>query len=369
MADDQGSKTEPGTPRQRQRARERGHVPRSMELVSALLLGGMLLLLFGLQATTARGVGDLFRDTLGRAEQVDLSMDGLPLLIASQASGLLYLLLPFLIGSVLIVLIANWLQVGFLVTTKPLEPDFSKLDPAKGFQRMFSMRGVFELAKGLLKIALVGSVAWVILQRAAPGIMSTLLMLPADATHYALSVALRLALTAAALLLVLALIDYVYQRFEFEKSIRMSKQEIREEFKNMEGDPQIKRRIKELGRKIVMNRMMQNLQTADAVITNPTHYAVAVQYELDWPAPKVVAKGKDYSALRLIKAARELGLPVHQQPELARALYRTEVDQFVPGALFRIVAQVLAHIARSDDALRRKLRGIRSKPLPVGPRR
>jgi flagellar biosynthetic protein FlhB len=336
-----------------------------MELVSALLLGGMLLLLFGLQAATSRGFSALFVDTLGKADQIDLSMDGLPLLVKSQAWGMLELLLPFLLASVLIVLIANWLQVGFMFTSKPLEPDFSKLDPLKGFQRMFSGRGVFELAKGLLKIVLVGSVAWAILQRAAPGIMATMLMLPADAMHYVLSIALRLALTTAALLLVLALLDYVYQRFEFEKSIRMSKQEIREEFKNQDGDPQVKRRIKELGRRIVMNRMMQNLQTADAVITNPTHYAVALRYELDWPAPKVVAKGKDYSALRLIKAARELGLPVHQQPELARALFKTELDQFVPGALFRTVAQVLAHIARSDDALRRKLRGVRRGGQPA----
>jgi flagellar biosynthetic protein FlhB len=226
---------------------------------------------------------------------------------------------------------------------------------------------VFELGKGLLKLLLVGSVSWVILQRSAPALMAAMGM-PAEAgVALALNTALRMALYAAALLLVLALLDYIYQRFEFEKSIRMTKQEIREEFKNQEGDPQIKRRIRDMGRKLVMNRMLQNLQTADAVITNPTHYAVALRYELDWPAPKVVAKGKDYSALRLIRAAEELGLPVYQQPELARALFKVEEEQYVPGTLFRTVAQVLAHLAKHDAALRRKLRGVREpgKPAPL----
>jgi flagellar biosynthetic protein FlhB len=368
MAEEQGSKTEPGTPQARRKARERGHVARSTELVSALLLGGMLLLLFGMQAHTSQGFTRLFVETIGKAEQHDISISGVMKFYQDQAIGLIAVLLPFLLGSIIIALVANWLQVGFLFTTKPLEPDPSKLSPVKGFQRMFSGRSVFELFKGLLKILLVGSVAVVILQRAAPEIMATLLMLPQDGLVVALSIALRLALYAAVLLLVLALLDYIYQRYEFEKSIRMSKQEIRQEFKNMEGDPQIKRRIRELGRKIVMNRMMQNLQTADAVITNPTHYAVALRYELDWPAPKVVAKGKDYNALRLIRAAEQLGLPVHQQPELARALYKTELDEFVPAALFRTVAQVLAHIAKSDAALRRKLRGVQHARFPQAER-
>jgi flagellar biosynthetic protein FlhB len=227
------------------------------------------------------------------------------------------------------------------------------------------MRGAFELGKGLLKIVLVGSVSWVILQHSAPGLINSLEMLPETGMALALNTALRLSLYAAALLLVLALLDYIYQRFEFEKSIRMTKQEVREEFKNQEGDPQIKRRIRDMGRRLVMNRMLQNLKTADAVITNPTHFAVALRYELDWPAPKVVAKGQDYSALRLIRAAEELGLPVYQQPELARALYKVDVEQFVPAALFRTVAQVLAHLARHDAALKRKLRGVRRGAAPA----
>lgn len=359
---EEGEKTEPGTPRQRQRARQRGQVARSVELVSAVLLFTVMLLIFKLEGYTSGNFTAYFRDTVGRADQIEITETYLPTFIIDQAAYVGRLLMPFLLGSVLAVLLTNFLQVGLVFSAQPLNPDLGRINPSKGFSRMFSMRSLVELLKNMLKLGVVAVVGFSILYRSAPGLMASMAMTTDAGAALGVAIAWRIAVYCCALLLVLAILDYMYQRFEFEKSIRMSKQEIKDEYKNMEGDPQIKRRIRDMGRQIIMSRMMEKLKTADAVITNPTHYAVAMQYELDWPAPKIVAKGKDYMALRIIRLAEEQGIPVYQQPELARALYKVELEQFVPAALFKAVAQVIAHLSKVDSRLRRKLTRLRPKP-------
>jgi len=257
------------------------------------------------------------------------------------------------------VLLVNFLQVGLVVSAHPLNPDINRLNPIKGFQRIFSMRALVDLVKNLLKLIVVAVVAGSVIAHAWPNMLTTIAMAPPHAVDLAQSYGLKIAVFCAGLLLILGILDYIYQRYEHEKSIRMSKQEVKDEYKNLEGDPLIKRRIREMGRSIIMRRMMEALKTADAVITNPTHYAVAVLYELDWPAPKIVAKGVDYMALRLIRYAEENNVPIYQQPSLAKALYSLELDQYIPANLFKAVARVLAHLSRFDRKLRRKLRGIR----------
>lgn len=356
---DQGSKTEPATPRQRQKAREKGQVARSVELVSAVMLFCMFLLLFQLTDRNAALFTALFRDTAGSAWQYEVTPEYFPTLIADMVLALFRILTPFLLASVIIVLFLNFMQVGIVFSAQPLNPDINRLNPIKGFQKIFSMKALVDFIKNMLKLLIVGVVGFSILHTAAPVLRTAISMAPLTAIDYALSVGFRIGIVSTMLLLVLGILDYVYQRFEHEKSIKMSKQEIKDEYKNSEGDPQIKRRIRDMGRQFIMSRMMESLQQADAVITNPTHYAVAVQYELEWPAPKVVAKGKDYAAKRLIRAAEELGLPVYEQPQLARALYQVDADDFVPAALFKTVAKVLAHLSRFDQRLRLKLRGVK----------
>jgi flagellar biosynthetic protein FlhB len=358
-----GDKTEPGTPRQRQRARQRGQVARSVELVSAALLFTVLLLLFKLQGYTGAQFTAYFHDTAGKAEQIEITEAYLPAFIRDQALYVFRLLAPYLLLSLAVVLLANFLQVGVVFAAQPLNPDLNKINPARGFSRMFSLHALVELLKNLLKIVIVAVVGFSILYRASPGLLASVAMTPESGIAYAISVARRIAMFSCALLLVLAILDYIYQRYEFEKSIRMSKQEVKDEYKNMEGDPQIKRRIREMGRRLIMSRMFEQLKTADAVITNPAHYAVALRYELLWPAPKVVAKGKDYLALRIIRYAEELSIPVYQQASLARELYKTELEAYVPAALFKTVARVIAHLSRHDERLRRKLRGLRPKTV------
>ena len=356
---EEGERTEPGTPRQHQRARQRGQVARSVELVSACLLFTVFLLLFKLEGYLSGGFTAYFRDTAGRADQIDLSASYLPQFTLEQLLWLYRLMAPFVLGGVLVALIVNFLQVGMVFSVQPLNPDLNRINPSRGFQRLFSMHALVELLKSLLKLTLVAVVAFGILYRSAPGLLSSVAMAPESGVALAMSVGWRIAVYACGLLLVLAILDYLFQRYEFEKSIRMTKQEVKDEYKNQEGDPQIKRRIREMGRRIIMSRMFEKLKTADAVITNPTHLAVAVQYELDWPAPRVVAKGKDYLAARIVRYAEEMSIPVYEQASLARALYAVELDQFVPAALFKAVARVIAHLARYDERLRRKLRQLR----------
>jgi flagellar biosynthesis protein FlhB len=357
---EQGSKTEPGTPRQRRRARERGQVPRSVELVSVFMLFAGLLLLFLLEQYSGGHLVSFFHDTVGQAGELEISGENMPRITGLIVRALAYLLTPWLLCSVVVALLMNFLQVGMLFSTQPLNPDLGKLNPLKGFQKMFSMRAVVELVKNLLKLGLVGFVAGaIIVRQAAPALLTIIDMTPFNGIDLASAYGLKIVTFSCALLLVLAILDYIYQRFEFEKSIRMSKQEIKDEYKNMEGDPQVKRRIREMGRQIAMSRLMEKVMGADAVITNPTHYAVAIQYELEWPAPQVVAKGADYLAKRIIRVAEEQSIPVYQQPELARALYKVEPGSFVPASLFKAVAKILAHLSRYDDRLKRKLRGIR----------
>lgn len=330
---------------------------RSVELVSAALLFSAFLLLSLLEPRLQSGFTDYFRSTVGQAGQVDISAEAMPGFIRQHMLSAGGLLAPFLMLTMLAVLAVNFLQVGFHFSTQSLNPDLSRLDPIKGFTRMFSMRAVIELFKSLFKIVIVGAVAWGILAQTAPMLLSTIAMAPLSGIQYTHEVAFRVGFDCCALLLVLAILDYMYQRFEFEKSIRMSKQEIKDEFKNQEGDPLIKRRIREMGRKIAMSRMFEQLRDADAVIINPTHFAVALRYELDWPAPRVLAKGQDYTALRIIRYAEEQGIPVYQQPQLARALYKVELGEFVPATLFKAVAKILAQLSRHDSRLRAKLRG------------
>lgn len=361
---DQGSKTEPATPRQRQRARQRGQVARSVELVSAIMLFTGFLMLFTLDEYTAGRFAQYFAQTAGQAEAVELSPQTISIFASQNVNALLLILAPYLLITTLVVLVVNFMQVGFVFATKPLEPELGRLNPIKGFQRIFSMRGMVELVKNLLKLMLVAFVAGAVINKMGPSMLSGIMMTPFNAINLAESIGMRIAFLCCALLLILAILDFIYQRFEHEKSIRMTRQEVRDEYKNQEGDPQIKRRIREMGRRIAMSRMFEKLETADAVITNPTHYAVAIVYELEWPAPKIVAKGVDYVALRIIRYAEELGLPVYEQPELARALYKLELDEFVPGNLFKAVARVLAHLARHDARLKRKFRTVQPSAPP-----
>jgi flagellar biosynthetic protein FlhB len=255
----------------------------------------------------------------------------------------------------------NLLQVGFLFTTKALAPKFERINPLKGFQRMFSMQTLVQLIKSLLKVIVLGYIFYNdyrALLLTLPGYIATQ---PFMALRFILETAFTLALKMSLAMAVIAAADFLYQYMKFEKDLRMTKQEVKDEYKLTEGDPQIKGRIRQKQRQMSMMRMMSQVPQADVVITNPTHFAVALQYtEGQEGAPRVLAKGQDYMARRIKEVAREHRIQIIENKPLAQTLYRMcEVGQEIPETLYQAVAEVLVYVYRQRRA--------RPRPQPPVP--
>lgn len=245
-------------------------------------------------------------------------------------------------------LLLNYVQVGFMFTTAPLTPDLGKLNPGRGLKRLFGRQALVELVKSAAKVFLIGWAAWGAIRPAYDLVMGLNLADVGDVFPTVEALVYRVGMRVTAVLFVLALIDYAYQRWDYSRNLRMSKQEVKDEFKQMEGDPHVKGQIKARMRQVAMRRMMQRVPQADVVITNPTHYAVALEYDVDrMSAPEVVAMGADYVAQRIKELARQSGVVVVENPPLARALWSSaEIGQAVPVELYQAVAEVLAFVFR-----------------------
>ena len=341
--DDGGDKTEQPTPRRRQEAREEGQVPRSPDLTAAvaLLAALVLLKLFG---------GGMYEQMLllirDMADLSDVSLDLLPNWVERTWRTAALILLPFLL--LLLVLTAGGAlaQTGLLFTPKKIMPKLENLSPMRGIKRLFSLDSVTRTGMGLLKMAFVGLVAyWTIQSRIQP-VLGSATVEPAGILNMAADAMFALMLRLALVLLILGLLDYFYQRHKIEKQLRMSKQEVKDELKRMEGDPMIKARRRQTQAKMAMQRIGIDVPKSDVVVTNPTEYAVALRYREDsMNAPRVMAKGKDLIALRIRQMAQQNGVPVVQRPPLARGLYAAcNVGDEVPPAYYRAVAEVLAFV-------------------------
>jgi len=348
VADDRDEeRTEPATPRRREEARERGQVARSADLSSALIL---LAAVVTLQFLGRPMIGGIFASTATVLEGLAL-VDGDPGSLVTQFGGALTtVLLGFLpfVGIVLAAaLAANLVQVGFLFTAQPLAPDFDRINPVSGLGRLFSMRGLLRLVAGLLKLSVVALVVfWTLWAERVQ-----LVELSGRGFEQILGVAVDLMLTlslrAAGALLVLALFEYGVQRWQYERDLRMSKQEVREELKRYEGDPRIRERRRAIQQQLALQRMLLGVPQATVVITNPTHLAIAVRYEKAMEAPVVVAKGAEQLARRIRESALEHGVPLVERKDLARALYRAvDVGQSIPPGLYQAVAEIIAYVYR-----------------------
>jgi len=266
----------------------------------------------------------------------------------AMTAGLAFftILAPLLVAMPLVGVIANVAQSGFMLSSKSLMPELSRINPMDGFKRLFSLRIVIELIKTTVKLGIVGWLLYRAYMDSFPIFLSLSGADLAGALGLFVDTAFSTAFMVGGAFLVLALSDYGYQRWEFLRGARMTKQEIKEEYKQSEGSPEIRAAIRRRQRRMAMSRMMQNVPTADVVVTNPTHFAVALRYRGDeMGAPKVIAKGQDLIAQRIKQIAREHNVPVVENKPLARALYATvEVDQEIPYDLFQGVAQILAYI-------------------------
>ncbi|WP_445613955.1 flagellar biosynthesis protein FlhB [Geobacillus sp. YF-1] len=343
-----GEKTEKATPRKRQEVRDKGQVAKSADLVAAAVLLGALLALFLAGGYERDGLLRLFARALTDYATTPLTIDSLHLLFLDWLRHGALLLAPIFAAAVFAAWLANFLQVGALFTVEPLKMDWNRLNPVQGVKRLVSLRAVVEMVKSVLKAGVIGAVVFAVLLAEKSKLLALVAQPVAGALAEIGSLTVKMGLYAAVALLFLSLFDYLYQRFEFEKNIRMSKQDIKDEYKKTEGDPLIKSRIKQKQREMAMRRMMQEVPKADVVITNPTHYAVALQYEDGkMEAPVVVAKGADYMALKIKEVAKAHGVVTVENRPLAQALYRqTEVGDMIPEAFFQAVAEILAYVYR-----------------------
>lgn len=340
-------RTEAPTPRRLQEAREEGQVARSLELNSAVvMLIGVLLVGF-IGRDLSRIIGEEITYLSGELPGISVSEVWIKEMLFRLVVRVLPSLGLLLAGIMVTGVSVTLAQTRFLWSTKKLGFDFKRLDPLSGLKRIFSRRGLVELLRSLLKLGVVGLVAYTYLRSN----YSNLLFL----SHYDLPTALEqfvafardLAIRIGAAYLVLGAADYAYQRWDLMRSLRMTKQEIKEEIKRTEGDPYLKSRIRQQQRRMARARMMSNVPKATVVVTNPTHLAVAIEYNENLNAPRVVAKGAHRLAERIVALAREHGIPVVQNIPLARALFRTiEVDQEISPDLYLAMAEVLAYVYR-----------------------
>jgi len=344
MADEFGEKTEPPTPRRRSEARGQGQVAKSQDLNAAVLL---LVSLIALAL-----FGPKLWQTLVQVVRRGLGSDGSPSLDAALVAGAesfvesAKAVAPIFLLIVLAAFVVLYAQVGWLITFKPLMPNLNKLNPINGLKRLFSAFTLVQLAQNILKLALVGLAAWLSIKGIVHQILLAHVVEFADTFGLAADLVFHVGIRLAVVLLLLSFLDYAYQRHRHEKQLKMTKEEVKEEMKRMEGDPVIKRRRREVQLKLALERIRSAVPKADVVVTNPTHYAVALQYVAEeMAAPKVIAKGVDYMAQQIRELAVAAGVPIVQKPELARALYRdVDVGFEIPERFYRAVAEVLAYV-------------------------
>lgn len=347
---DEGDKTEEATPKKRQDVRRKGQVAKSQELVSGvvLLIAFIALKVFGfsLYQKIVELTEKVFNEYMQNTENI-FTINGIILLLVEMTLWFLQAMLPIFALIMLMGVMSNLVQVGFMFTVESIKPKFKNLNPINGVKNLFSLRSVAEFfTKSMLKVILVMIIAYVTIKDKVSDIITIMDLNVLSIGTYIMEITIDLGIRIAAVLLIFSVADFIFQRRKFRKDIRMTKQEVKEEYKQTEGNPQIKSKIKQKQRQMSMARMMQQVPKADVVITNPTHFAVAIEYDPDKnDAPIVIAKGQDYVALRIKEVARENHIEIVENKPLARALYaEVEIGEAIPEEFYQAVAEVLAYV-------------------------
>jgi flagellar biosynthesis protein FlhB len=341
-----GEKTEKATSNKRREARKKGQIAKSPEVASALtlLLCFAFLMIGG--KSLFEGCLNIFRRSYQEYLLWDITMANTHTLFTQLLFESVKLVIP-IFGVVLVAgVIANYMQVGFMFNPDSLKMKLEKLDPIQGAKNIFTMRSLVELIKSILKMALISVVVYMVVWKKKEQLFTIGEKNIWDAIRFIGSLIVQLGMTVAVILIVLAIADYIFQKYDYEKKLRMSKQDIKDEFKKMEGDPYIKGKRRAKQRELAMNRMIQEVPKADVIITNPTHFAVAIRYDLEtMDAPVVIAKGKDFVALKIKEIAKENKIMTVENKPLARTLFATvEIGEQIPEDLFNAVGEVLAYV-------------------------
>jgi flagellar biosynthetic protein FlhB len=358
-AEDEGRTEEPSEYKIR-RAREEGRVAKSQELIGALVLFLPVMTLLFLAPSMLRTCVEMVRFFFLRAVELDPAKDRIISVVF--LSYFVRLVLPIVVMAMAAAILANLVQTGFLFTTKPLTPDFTKIVPHFGryFQRtLFSREGFFNFFKSIVKLGIIGLVAYFIILNNKDRLTNLQRVDLWLGISTVASLAARMLIISALLLLLLSIPDYMFQRWQYRESLKMTRQEVKEEQRTYDGDPYVRSRLRSRMREIMTRDMLQRVPQADVVITNPTHFAVALEYRLNaMEAPQVTAKGEDEIAFRIRRIAEQHGVPLVENKPLARALYaNTEVGDIIPEAYYQLVADILIKVATINEE-RRKARGL-----------
>ncbi|MBN2483008.1 MAG: flagellar biosynthesis protein FlhB [Candidatus Omnitrophica bacterium] len=338
----------PATPHRRREARQKGQVAKSIEINTAVVLFGGFIVLRFVSAYMFTNLKDIVVTSFTFIPQQDISMT----LVLAHAPALtlkfLMMIAPVLLAIAVIAVLANILQIGFLTSNEAIKPQLNRLNPINGFKRIFSARALVELFKSLMKISVTAAITYAVIRSSLHRLVYMIAMEPQLGMSIIGQIVFSLIAKLCTALGGIAVLDYLYQRWEHERSLRMTHQELKEEIIRYEGRPEVKQRIKTLQRQYATRRMMQEVPKADVVVTNPTHLAVAIMYDpKHGTAPMVVAKGARNIAEKIIALAKEHGVPVVENKPLAQMLFKmVEIGKMIPVTMYQAVAEVLAYLYR-----------------------
>ena len=349
---DEGEKTEAPTPRKRADARRSGQVAKSQDLVVALMLLALFGGLYFFALPTVSKIGEVMRRILGGLATLQITEESVPVLFGAAALDAVRIVFPFALLSLIAGVVANLGQIGFLITGETVKPNLKKVNPLTGLKRLFSLKSATRTLFGLLKVSVIGAILvwtlWDMLTREQESVLLLLEVEWGSRIAYAADAVVTMGLRAVMAVLILSIFDLIYQRWQHEKDLRMTKQELREELHRLEGDPKVKERRRRVQQQIVQQRMMHEVPGADVVVTNPTQYAIAIKYDQEtMTVPRCVAKGEGFIVQRIREIALENGVPIVARPELARALFRiVEIGEEIPREFYTAIAEVLAYVYR-----------------------
>ncbi len=347
MAQEFQERTEQATPKRREEARKKGKVAKSYDFSSAVTLLASLVILYLGGAYAYHKIAELTKFILSNSHSIEISAHNISLYSSRGLTFVGLNFFPFLILLMFIGVGATLLQTGYVFTFETLKFNFDKLNPVEGIKRiLFSRRSLFELGKGLIKIGVVGLTVYLVLKSLVDDV---LILMDSDAGSIAgfiLKAGFSLMMKTGLVYFIISIFDFAFQKWEYERELKMTRQEVKDEMKELEGDPLIKSRIRRRQREILKMRMIQGVPNADVVITNPTHIAVALKYESKkMNAPKVIAKGMNLIAEKIKEVAKAHGIPIVEDKPLAQALYKmVDIDEEIPPQLYKAVAKVLAYV-------------------------
>jgi len=348
MAEEQSGqeKTEEPTARRLQDARKKGDVAKSMEIPSAAVLLLGLLTIYFLSGFMLENLLNLLRHYLTHLHTINIIPGNMVVITQESMQYVAILTGPLMLILFITALASNYAQVGFLFTTEKMEPKLEKIDPIKGFGRIFSMQTMANTIKSIAKLTIVGFVAYKEIMKNLNGILPLMDQEPYAILAFYAKVSFWIFLKAALIIAILAALDYAFQRWQFMNKMKMTKQEVKEEAKMTEGDPHVKGRIRSIQMQMARKRMMTEVPKADVIITNPTHLALALAYDNEtMSAPTVIAKGAGVIAGKIKEVAREHNIPIIEDKPLAQALYKAvEINEQIPDNLFQAVAEILAYV-------------------------